>query len=121
MWPRIVEIVLALALIAGSLTLGAGPELPDVRLQELIPAGLMILVALLSFQPRLRRIYLAQVLLGSWLIANGFWASEGPAPPAIQNAILVGAALLMFGIIPSEANAPPRSWRTLNQSSAATS
>jgi hypothetical protein len=111
MWPRIVEIVLALGLIAGSLTLSAGPDLPAVRLQELIPAGLIILVALLSFHPRLRLIYLVQIVLGIWLIAYGFWTSEGPAPPAIQNAILIGALLLMFGVIPSEANAPPLSWR----------
>jgi hypothetical protein len=118
MWPRVVEILLAVWLVAGSLLLSAG-ERPSVRPQELVAAGAIVLIALLSFHPRLRRLYLLQVAMGVWLIGYSFWVSEGPAPPAIQSAILVGALLLMFGLIPNEANQPPRSWRRLNESAAA--
>jgi hypothetical protein len=116
MWPRLVEIVLALWLLAGSWWLSAGPELPATRPLELFAAGAIILVALLSFHRRLRRIYLMQLVIGLWLVGYGFWISAGPAPPAVQNAMLLGAVLLMFGVIPTEANQPPRSWRRLNHS-----
>lgn len=63
--------------------------------------------------PPLRYAHVAIMVVALWLSGFGFWTSGHPAPPALQNDILVGLLLLMFAIIPNNANLPPLAWRRL--------
>jgi hypothetical protein len=49
--------------------------------------------------------------LSLWLIGFAYLTSPHPAPPALQNDLLVGLLLMMFAIVPNEAAAPPPAWR----------
>ena len=113
MWARIVEVMLGcwLALSPFIFRHAAGEKV--LWLSDLFSALAVIMFALVSFWPPLRYAHLAIVVVALWLIGFGFWASGYPAPPAVQNDILVGLLLLMFAIIPNEANLPPRAWRRL--------
>lgn len=54
-------------------------------------------------------------IFGDLVLRSGRLDSPHPTPPALQNDIIVGWLLLMFAIIPNEANIPPRSWRKFSR------
>jgi hypothetical protein len=55
-------------------------------------------------------------LLALWLIGVGYLAASRPGPPGAQNEIITGLLLLMFAVIPNEADLPPEPWRRESKS-----
>jgi hypothetical protein len=111
MWPRCAEILLAAWLLASPFVFGHADR-PALRWQDHGTALALLLLALLSFVPALRRAHLGSVLVALWLIGLGYAGSAGvPPAPASQNHIAVGLVLSLFAIIPSEATRPPVAWR----------
>jgi hypothetical protein len=113
MWARVIEIMLGCWLAVSPFIFRHAADEKVLWFNDLFSALAVIMLALISFWPPLRYAHVAIVVVALWLIGFGFWASGFPASPALQNDILVGLLLLMFAIIPNEANLPPRAWRTL--------
>lgn len=113
MWARVIEVMLGCWLGVSPFIFRHAADEKGLWLNDLFSAFAVIMLALVSFWPPLRYAHLAIVLVALWLIGFGFLASGYPAPPTLQNDILVGLLLLMFAIIPNEANLPPRAWRRL--------
>jgi hypothetical protein len=113
MWARIIEVMLGCWLAVSPFIFRHAADEKVLWLNDLFSALAVIMLALISFWPPLRYAHVAIVVVALWLIGFGFWASGYPAPPALQNDILVGLLLLMFAIIPNEANLPPPAWRRL--------
>jgi hypothetical protein len=109
MWPRVAEIVLAGWLAASPAVFGhvGGPAM--LRTSDWICAAAIAACALGSFVERWRRLHLAELLVAGWLMGFGYLASSEPLP-ALQNNILVAMVLMMFAIVPNQANRPPRAW-----------
>jgi hypothetical protein len=107
MWPRVSEIVLGCWLALCPLMFGhSGSRLIDVG------TGLAVsLLALLSYTRPLRHAHFGTGLLAAGLVVHSylpFVAVSG----GTQNHILIGLTLLLFSIIPNQANLPPESWRS---------
>lgn len=111
MWARVVEVMLGCWLAASPFVFGHQPDRTWLWVSDLACAAAVVALALVSYWRPLEWAHLGTGLVATWLVAFGFLASPGPAPPALQNDILVGLLLAMFAIIPNEANLPPRGWR----------
>jgi hypothetical protein len=110
MWARVVEVMLGLWLLISPFIFGHSAGNTGLWINDLVCGFLLMTLALLSFWHPLRYAHLAIGIVALWLIAFGFFVPY-PAPPASQNHILLGLVLLMFAIIPNDANLPPPSWR----------
>ena len=114
MWARHMEIALALWLAVSPWVFRHDPEASWLWIHDLVLAlGIGLASSLCHWRP-LRRVYLANFLFGTWLVAAGWWLtswSEGMAMPAAQNWMVLGLLLLMFAIVPGEASRPPARWR----------
>jgi hypothetical protein len=110
MWPRVAELLIACWLVASTFVFGHinGPQ--AFWISDYVSAGAIALCASLSFTDWARRMHLVELLVAVWLLVFGFLASSEPLP-SLQNDILTALVLMMFAIIPNEANSPPRSWR----------
>jgi hypothetical protein len=111
MWARIIEVMLGCWLAVSPFIFRHAADDKTLWVNDFFSAMAVIVLALVSFWPPLRFAHLANLVIALWLIAFGFWASPYPAPPALQNDIVVGLLLLMFAIIPNEATRLPRPWR----------
>ena len=58
--------------------------------------------------------HVAELAVAGWLLGFGYLASA-LALPSLQNDILVAYVLMMFAIIPCDANRPPQGWRELSK------
>ena len=113
MWPRVIEVMLGLWLVVSPFIFGHAADDRPLWINDLACGFGIAALALLSFSRPLRYSHLAIAVVALWLIVFGFLASY-PAPPASQNHILLGLVLLMFAIIPNEANLPPEPWRIVS-------
>jgi hypothetical protein len=111
MWARVIEVMLGCWLAMSPFIFRHAADERVLWFNDLLSALVVVVLALVSFSPQLRYAHLAIAVVALWLIGFGFWTSAYPAPPALQNDILVGLLLLMFAIIPNEATRPPRPWR----------
>jgi multisubunit Na+/H+ antiporter MnhF subunit len=111
MWARVIEVMLGCWLAMSPFIFRHSAEDRVLWFNDLFGAMVVIMLALISFWPPLRFAHVANLVIALWLIAFGFWASSYPAPPALQNDIVVGLLLLMFAIVPNKATRPPRPWR----------
>ncbi|HEX2254255.1 MAG TPA: SPW repeat protein [Thermoanaerobaculia bacterium] len=109
MWPRAVEVMLGLWLVVSPWIFGHWPAPPSGS--DLVAGWLVVVLALLSFWTPARRAHLGILAVAVWVAAYGYFAFPHPAAPGAQNDILVGLTLLVFAIIPSDANQPPLAWR----------
>jgi hypothetical protein len=109
MWARVIELMLGLWLVISPFIFAHAAATHHV-----ICGTAVVTFALLSFRYSFRYAHLGIGLVALWLIAAGYVTGH-PAPPSSQNYILVGLLLLMFAIIPNEANLPPRAWRLEDQ------
>jgi hypothetical protein len=110
MWPRIVEILLGIWLIASPLIFRTADTCMRGAVNDLICGAAVIVLSLVSFSSRFRRAHFLILLVAAWLLITGYIAGH-PAPPAAQNLIIVGLLLAMFAIIPGRINEMPESWR----------
>jgi hypothetical protein len=110
MWARVVEVMLGFWLTASPFIFRYPAEETNFWVNDLSCGFGVIALALLSFTRRFRYGHVAIAAIAIWLLFYGLSAAY-PMPPASQNHILLGLLLLMFSIIPNEANLPPESWR----------
>lgn len=110
MWPRIVEIMLALWLAISPFVFRLPGDALRTWANEYVCAVLIIAFSGMALWWPLRRAHLVTLAVGVWLVLSA-WVQERPLPPPLQNHITVGLLLIMFGIIPGEASQPPVSWR----------
>ena len=111
MWARDVEVMLACWLAISPLVFrqDAGPWL---WWNDLICAGLVLVLALLSYVRGFGRAHILILLVVAWLIGHGWWTGwSGEPTPTSQNHIITGLLLAMIAIVPSHALDPPRAWR----------
>ena len=111
MWARVIEVMLGCWLAMSPFIFRHAAGDRTLWVNDLFSAMAVVVLALVSFCPPLRFAHVANLIIGLWLIAFGFWASPYPTPPALQNDIVVGFLLLMFAIVPNEATQPPQTWR----------
>jgi hypothetical protein len=110
MWARVIEVMLGCWLAVSPFIFRHSSEDRVLWFSDLLSALVIIVVVLVSFWPPLRFAHVANLAVALWLIAFGYWAPY-PTPPALQNDIVVGLLLMMFAIIPNNANEPPQPWR----------
>lgn len=113
MWSRVVEVMLGFWLAASPFIFRHAPDARALWVNDLLCGFAVVTLGLLSFWQPLRQAHVATCGVALWLIGFGCLVSPYPAPPALQNNILVGALLLMFAIIPNESSVPPKAWRDL--------
>lgn len=111
MWARYVEVVLGAWLLASPFVFGHFGDRWSWSFTDLICGTILIGLALISLATTCRRAHLWAIALGFWLVLFGYLAGPTPNPPALQNDMVVGLAVLMMAIIPSDASAPPISWQ----------
>jgi hypothetical protein len=111
MWARVIEVTLGCWLAMSPFIFRHSAEDRVLWFNDLFASIVVIMLALVSFWSPLRFAHVANLGIALWLIGFGFWASTYPAPPALQNNIVVGMLLLMFAIVPNKATRPPRPWR----------
>lgn len=121
MWPRAVELMLGLWVLLSPFVFLREPGPPLVLGNAVICGTLICTCSLLSFWKKARRAYLGNIAVALWLAGFGYVAGGFPSAPVYQNALITGLVLLLFAIIPSEANDPPRSWRDHYEKRALTS
>lgn len=113
MWPRVVEVMLGMWLMASPFVFRHEPEATQLWWIDLAGGLLIASIAVLTFARRLRRVHLLHLVTAIGLVAHGWSSFPGASS---QNHIGVGLMLLMFAIIPSDANQPPPAWREPRQS-----
>ena len=111
MWPRVVEVMLGCWLLVTPFVFRGTPALDDFTTNAVVTGAIVIAASLLSFWHRTSRAHLVTLLMALWLAAHGYFSVARPGPPAAQNEIAIGLILLMFAILPSEANRPPTAAR----------
>jgi hypothetical protein len=116
MWPRIFQFVIGLWLAMSPIIFEYHPLDRFHWVNTLVCAAAVAAISLLALAPGLRRIYLLTLVAGLWLVGVGFLAEPSPPSPALQNYIVVGLLLLMFGILPSPAHEVPKGWQAFHQS-----
>ena len=109
MWARAIEVMLGLWLVLSPWIFGHWPAAPSRS--DLVSGSVVVVLAVLSFWAPARRAHLGILVVAAWVAGYGYLAFPHPAPPGAQNDILVGLTLLIFAIIPPDANQPPPSWR----------
>lgn len=110
MWARVVEVMLGCWLAVSPFVFRHSPDDRMLWFNDLLSALVVMVLALISFWPPLRFAHIAIFAVGLWLIALGFLGPY-PTPPALQNDLVVGLLLLIFAIVPNDANQPPQAWR----------
>ena len=118
MWVRVIETMLGLWLVLSPFIFGHYPAHQALWQNDFACGVAIVLLALGSFWPPLRHLHLLSLLVAGWLIGFGYVYGGYPAPPGAQNDIFLGLTLLLFAIIPNEANKPSRSWRRYYQQKA---
>jgi len=111
MWARTVEFMLGCWLIISPFIFRHSAEQSSLWFNDMSCGSAVVVISLLSFAPRLRYAHLATAAVSLWLILFGYFYQAYPAPPPLQNDILIGLLLMMLAIIPNEATLPPPSWR----------
>lgn len=121
MWARVIEVTLGCWLAMSPFIFRHGSEDRVLWVNDLLSASAVIVLAVVSFWSPLRFAHVANFVIGLWLIVFGLWASPYPAPPALQNDIVVGILLTIFAILPNQASLPPQPWRDFLSRSRSTS
>jgi hypothetical protein len=119
MWGRVTEVMLGLWLTLSPFIFRHYPTNQPLWRNDLVCGAVVVLLALLSFWPRLRYAHLLNLAVAGWLIGFGYVYGGYPASPGAQNNIFVGLILLLLAIIPNQASQPPLSWRRYYQQQAA--
>lgn len=111
MWPRVVEIMLALWLAVSPWIFGHYPDERPLWLNDLACAATILILACLSFWRPLRYAHLLLLGVGAWMVGFAYFRGGHPALPGYQNEIFIGLTLLFFAFIPTRATEPPEDWR----------
>lgn len=111
MWPRIAEFLLGLWLIASPLVFATYRDGGSVAAAFDHLTGLAaVFFALLSLTKSLRWAHLLILGVAAVLVLPSY-LTPYPAPPYIQNRIVVGMVLTIFAILPNKINSLPDAWQ----------
>lgn len=113
MWPRVVELMLGLWLAISPLILGID-LLGFTAWNGYVCSVLVVTASCFSYWPRARYARALTAAVALWLAGHAYitgWGGPHPAPSELHNELTVGLLLLMFAIVPNEANRPPIEWR----------
>lgn len=114
MWPRAIEVMLGCWLALSPFIYRHPKDETALWVVDLTAGALVIILALMSFWTKTIRAHLGILVVAAGLVAFGYLYQPHPAPPALQNNVLMGWLLIMFAIMPSQVNIPPRVWREYN-------
>ncbi len=116
MWARVTEIMLGCWLLLSPFIFRHPQGAVVWWVNDLTCGTLVILLALFSFWkfsfwPRIRQAHLVILLVAGWMIGFAFVTASIPLQAALQNCVMVGLLLLMFALVPTEAELPPEKWQ----------
>ncbi len=111
MWPRAIELMLALWLAVTPFVFLQDSGTAEVWGNAFGCALLILLASSLSFWKRTRRAHLLNIAVALWLMGYGYLLAGTPPEPVFQSFLITGLVLGLFAFIPPEANEPPLSWR----------
>lgn len=111
MWARTTEVMIGFWLLLSPFIFGHYPESQPLWLSDFICGALVVVIAVAAMWPRIHYVRFANFLVAAWLIGFGYFYGGYPAEPGYQNEIFVGLTLLVFVIVPRDANDPPADWR----------
>lgn len=111
MWARVVEVMLAVWLVISPFVFRLENNETFLWTNAFAAGALIAVVSLVSFWPKAEKLHLLNLASGAWLIAVAFAWKDQPPPPAVQNYTVLGLLLMMFAVIPSRSQLPPRPWR----------
>jgi peptidoglycan/LPS O-acetylase OafA/YrhL len=111
MWARAIEFMLGLWVVISPFVFLREPGSLSIQATAFSCGLLICLFSAMSFWSRTRRAHLLELLVAAWLVGYGYLAGGYPSAPVFQSFMLTGLTLVLFAIIPPEANAPPRKWR----------
>jgi len=114
MWGRVLQISVACWLAMSPFIFGHGDGL-YLWMHDFASAAVIGILAILSFNQRLKHLHIATVIPALWMIGGAFLLVPTPPPPAYQNHLILGLLLLILILVPSNANEPPRGWQEYHQ------
>ena len=103
MWPRIVELMLGMWLLASPFIFRHSDAEAGFWRTDLTTGFAVIVLSFLSYSKRFGAAHLVTAVVGLFLIAYGYLAPD-PRPAAAQNEIIIGLLLAMTAIIPNRAD-----------------
>ena len=116
MWPRHFEIALACWLAVAPFVFVYGAEARLHWANDFTCAALMAVFALACYARPLEKLHLLNIAIGVWLAGLGwFIRHDPPAAGAADHYVALGLLVILLGILPSHANAPPRAWQQVQQ------
>jgi len=115
MWSRGVELMFGCWLAVSPFIFAHSSEDTWLWVNDLSVAAIVCTLSLMSFARQMRHAHYGTLLIGVWLVGFGFFGAEPPPPAAYQNHVLIGMLLLMFAILPNDADRPPEAWRAFYQ------
>lgn len=115
MWARILELILGGWLMASPWVMDYPPTATAWRFAT-FDAGIGVVVfAVLSWVPRLSFMHVAHLLVGAGLAATAFVGPPQPAPPPVQNHLIVALILMILALVPTRSSFPPAAWREFEE------
>jgi hypothetical protein len=111
MWPRVVELMLGVWLVLSPWIFRGTASIEAFAPVDIGVGGAVIVLSLLSFWRRTEWAHLVTAGLAAWMGLVAYFAWPRPGPPGAQNELTLAMLLVMFAIMPNEANTPPRPWR----------
>lgn len=110
MWPRTVEVMLALWLVVSPFIFDFGGS----RSLWILTWGTAVLVfvfSLAAFARRFERAHLGTLVVGLTLAVVAYVLSADMRSAPLQNLIVLGLCLAMMAVIPSRCDSPPGKWQ----------
>ena len=118
MWPRITELAIGIWLCVSPMLFRASDSTPSLALNSFICGTIVMATSVLSFWEPARHARIGTALVGLWLLAFSYSTAGRPAELELQNLFVSGLLLILFVVVPNEANRPPRPWRKFVSSAA---
>lgn len=111
MWPRVVEAMLGTWLVLSPLVFAETLDYSRFQTVDVTTGAAVVGLSLASFWRRDEWLHLVTAVVAVALALLAYFGSARPGPPGAQNEIVTALLLLLFAIIPNEANRPPKPWR----------
>ena len=118
MWPRITELAIGIWLCVSPLLFRASDSTAALASNSFICGTLVMATSFLSFWEPTRHARIGTALVGLWLLGFSYATAGRPAALELQNLFVSGLLLILFAVVPNEANRPPRPWRKFVSSAA---
>jgi hypothetical protein len=110
MWARLMEFIIGIWLGMSWLIFRYSVDHASLQINDWICSVCIILFALISYKELFRYSHLLNFFIGLWLISWTFYSGTGIDFGPHQNYMVIGLLLLMFSLVPSRAQEPPKRW-----------